>query len=193
MNRSVVPCSLSPIKSPLPYSTSFARAAFLSKGTRSSRDALPSRSRLINTRRRDLTTVKEVSPFPSPSPHALLQVSVTGSVDSSYNEATKDTPELLEGAELPQSTNGSVAVVELLPSSQETAASDNGVDVNSWVDPCAAGQVETCAAVSDADATASLLEDKWSKRKTYNALQVTHRLPPLIKICDSWGAAPRGR
>ena len=72
----------------------------------------------------------------------------------------------------PQKTNGTAAIVALSPA--KTIASGNGVDVTTWTDPCAAGQVEACAALraTESDVIEPPLEDKWSKRKTYNSLQV---------------------
>ena len=72
----------------------------------------------------------------------------------------------------PQKTNGSAAIVPV--SSVKAIASGNGVDVTTWTDPCTAGQVEACAALraTESDTIDPPLEDKWSKRKTYNSLQV---------------------
>lgn len=63
-------------------------------------------------------------------------------------------------------TNGSPSI--------SSVANTNGVDVATWVDPCAAGQVEACAALRASELKPSdvPLEDKWSKRKTYNSIQV---------------------
>lgn len=103
----------------------------------------------------------------------VLQVGVSGSVEPESNGTVLPTVEAVQETVLPQDTNGSLAVVQV--STSETLTSENGVDYASWVDPCAAGQVEACAALraSDSEPVEPQLEDKWSRRKTYSSLQVS--------------------